>query len=57
MVSDLIGYVCGIGDDIKNPARQFHYTGRMLETFVCRSWVNKICQCKLVDMTQPLEWT
>ena len=56
MVSDLIGYVCGIGNDIKNPAREFHNTERMLETFVCRPWVDKIRQCELVDMTQPLEW-
>lgn len=57
MVFDFVGYVCGIGNDIKNSARKFHDTERMLKTFVCPAWINEIRQGKLVDVTQPLEWT
>jgi hypothetical protein len=47
--------VC-VGDRVVNATGQFHYTQAVLESLVGCSWIYEACQCKLMDMSEALEW-
>ena len=52
---DFVADVRGVGDDVEDPARQFHDAERMFEPLVRRRRIEHVGQRELVDVPQPLE--
>lgn len=42
------------GENVKNPSCELHYSERVLEPLVSRSWIHKVRQCKLLDVPESL---
>src|SRR5437016_5551163 len=56
-ISNRVVYVILIGYYIVNSSGKLHYPKRMLEPPMCCSWIHKIGQRKLVNISESLEWT
>ena len=46
-----------IRDYIVDSTRNLHYAETVFEPAMCSTWINQICQRKLMYITQPLERT
>jgi hypothetical protein len=44
-----------VSDDVEDAAGEFHDSERVLESPMCRSWVDEVCQRKLVNVAKPLK--